>query len=178
MSLYAVKNADGKYINYIGEYNDESPVTAVYQDSDRAHIVAHAKFGRVVELVEKAEPVEVVEKQRNLLYQLDEALEYDASSKYAGKLFKQLHRDADMSCADIFRALDFGWTVKQPKRWYVKTPKEWGSRGEGERFYKRFGDSIGTVEENHADNTADEQFTAEEIERYRLGGFEKVGVED
>lgn len=32
--------------------------------------------------------------------------------------------------------------------------------------------------ESYADNTADDQFTAEEIDKYHLGGFETVEVED
>jgi hypothetical protein len=181
MSLYAIKDEDGELRDTAWDSPNITREFYAYTGvsvDDATRKAAKHRGSRVVELVEKSEPVEVVEKQRNLLYQLDEALEYDASSKYAGKLFKQLHRDADMSCADIFRALDVGWTVKQPKRWYVKTPKEWDGRGERQRFYKRNDNSIGQAIERFADNSTDEQFTAEEIERYRLGRFEKVEVED
>lgn len=181
MSIYAIKDEDGELRDAAGDVLDESLWEFdAYTHYSNAKEIQQSNYpgGRVVELVEKAEPVEVSKKAGQKLAGLKREADIGDTPDPMYVWVASLREDEDMSIGDIFRALDVGWTVKQPKRWYVKAPKEWDGRGERQRFYKRYNDSIGTLVERRADNSADEQFTAEEIDKYHLGGFETVEVTD
>lgn len=180
MSLYAIKDKDGKLRDATGRgLNTDYSFDAFMRRGD-AEMDRRASYpgGSVVELVEKAEPVEVSKAAGRELTDLREELAHGYTANSADYYVDILKCQHDMSTEDIFRALDVGWTVKQPQRWYVKTPKEWDSASGRQRFYKRSDSSIGQALESLAENTADEQFTAEEIDKYQLGGFETVEVED
>ena len=67
----------------------------------------------------------------------------------------------------------------ETKRWHVKAPKNWMGNGTQGWLYK--GDvtgSIQTISEDNRERTPDEQFTADEIKKYHLSGFEKEEVAD
>lgn len=180
MSIYAIKDEDGELRDLDGD--KEGSTWAFNADTNHSvtkQIQQHDfPGGHVVELVEKAEPVEGSEEVGELLAGLRSEITVGSTTHSANYYVTKLKCQHDMSIEDIFRALDIGWTVKQPQRWYVKAPKEWDGRGERQRFYKRDNDSIGAIVESAADNSTDEQFTAEEIDNYHLGGFETVEVTD
>jgi hypothetical protein len=181
MSLYAIKDKDGELRDTSGRTAKSQFGFGAFGNYGLAKNRQQYCYpnGHVVELVEKAEPVEVSKKAGQKLAGLKREADIGDTPDPMYVWVASLREDEDMSIEDIFRALDVGWTVKQPQRWYVKAPEEWdGRRGERQRFYKHDNDSLDLVVENIANNTADEQFTAEEIERYRLGRFEKVEVED
>lgn len=181
MSLYAIKDEDGELRDTVWDSPNITREFYAYTGvsvDDATREAAKHRDGRVVELVEKAEPVEVSKYTGELLTSLKEEVDRGSTTHSANYYVTKLKCQHDMSIEDIFRALDIGWTVKQPQRWYVKAPKEWDGRGERQRFYKRDNDSIGAIVESAADNSTDEQFTAEEIDNYHLGGFETVEVTD
>jgi hypothetical protein len=181
MSLYAIKDGDGVLRDRMGDSPDSTREFYAYTDISVDSAKAKADedcYSHVVELVEKAEPVEVSKKAGKTLADLREELAHGNPANSSDYYVDTLKLQHDMSIEDIFRALDVGWTVKQPQRWYVKVPEEWDSVSGRQRFYKRNDNSIGQAIERFADNTADEQFTAEEIEKYHLDGFETVEVED
>ncbi|WKF84471.1 DUF1642 domain-containing protein [Lacticaseibacillus pantheris] len=180
MSLYAIKDEDGELRDRAGETPEETNDFYTYTDHAVAEFVQAANYpgGRVVELVEKAEPAEESKEVGELLADLREelAIGYTADSAY--HYVDKLKLDYNMSIEDIFRALDVGWTVKQPKRHYIKAPKEWAGDEKTSWFYKDLDGAINTVRDSSRSRTSDEQFTADEIDKYHLGGFEKVEVED
>lgn len=181
MSLYAIKDEDGELRDTAWDSPNITREFYAYTGvsvDDATREAAKHRDSRVVELVEKTEPVEVSKEVASYLAGLKAEITVGSTGHYANYYVRNLRIIHDMSIEDIFRALDIGWTVKQPQRWYVKAPKEWDGRGERQRFYKRDNDSIGAIVESAADNSTDEQFTAEEIDKYHLGGFETVEVED
>ncbi len=181
MSLYAIKDKDGELRDAAGASPDEVGGFLTWTKHSNADMLRQIEYsnGHVVELVEKAEPVEESKEVASYLAGLKAEITVGSTGHYANYYVRNLRIIHDMSIEDIFRALDVGWTVKQPKRWYVRAPKEWdGCKGGRQRFFKSDNDVICTIVESLADNTADEQFTAEEIDKYHLGGFETVEVED
>ena len=67
----------------------------------------------------------------------------------------------------------------ETKRWHVKAPKNWMGYGTQGWLYK--GDVTGaiqTISEDNRERTPDEQFTADEIKKYHLSGFETVEAID
>lgn len=182
MSLYAIKDKDGELRDVNGRTAKSEfgfgAFAFVHYGLAKNHQQSAYPDGHVVELVEKAEPMEVSGGAGEWLADLREELAHGYTANSANYYVTKLKCQHDMSIEDIFRALDVGWTVKQPKRWYVKVPKEWFGTGTLKRFYKYNDGGIATIANVAADNTADEQFTAEEIDKYHLGGFETVEVED
>lgn len=181
MSLYAVKDEDGELRDTAWDSPNITREFYAYTDvsvDDATREAAKHRDSRVVELVEKAEPVEVGKYTGELLTSLKEEVGHGLTTHSANYYVTKLKCQHDMSIEDIFRALDVGWTVKQPQRWYVKAPEEWAGDEKTSWLYKGLDGAINTVRDSSRSRTSDEQFTAEEIERYRLGGFEKVGVED
>ena len=180
MSLYAIKDKDGELRDAAGASPDEVGGFLTWTKHSNADMLRQIEYsnGHVVELVEKAEPVEESKEVASYLAGLKAEITVGSTGHYANYYVRNLRIIHDMSIEDIFRALDVGWTVKQPKRWYVKVPKEWFGTGTLKRFYKYNDGGIATIANVAADNTADEQFTAEEIDKYHLGGFETVEVED
>lgn len=173
MSLYAIKDEDGTYLRDDGDLGNDQVIT--FNDHASAKSAKNFHGGHVVELVEKAEPVEVSEEAGKTLADLYQEICYGGTDQYAADYVRELHT-AGMSIEDIFRALDVGWTVKQPQRWYVKAPKEWSGNEKTSWFYKDLDGAINTVRDSSRARTFDEQFTAEEIDKYHLGGFETVEV--
>lgn len=181
MSIYAIKDEDGELRDQTWDSPNITKNFWTYTDINVSTATAMADMHRgshVVELVEKAEPVEVSKKAGQKLAGLKREADIGDTPDPMYLWVASLREDEDMSIEDIFRALDVGWTVKQPKRWYVKVPKEWFGTGTLKRFYKYNDGGIATIANVAADNSTDEQFTAEEIDKYHLCGFEKVEVED
>jgi hypothetical protein len=177
MSLYAIKDKDGELRDVNGRTaKSEFGFGAfVHYGLAKNHQQSTYPGSRVVELVEKAEPVEVSEEAGKTLADLYQEICYGETDQYAADYVRELHT-AGMSIGDIFRALDVGWTVKQPQRWYVKAPKEWALLGGDMWFYKSDG-NISYAYHFVGGHTTNEQFTADEIDKYHLGGFETVEVE-
>lgn len=181
MSLYAIKDEDGELRDLTWDSPNITKNFWAYTDINVSAATAMTDMHRgshVVELVEKAEPVEESKEVASYLAGLKAEITVGSTGHYANYYVRNLRIIHDMSIEDIFRALDVGWTVKQPKRWYVKAPKELSGNEKTSWFYKGLDGDINTVRDSSRSRTFDEQFTAEEIERYRLGGFETVGVED
>ena len=178
--LYAVKNDEGEYWDFLDSYGfcaldvSDCPTTP---SKDQAELVADEHGGHVVELVEKPEPVEVKDSVSELLTRLRRELLHGDSAHCAYYYIDDLNNQHDMSIEDIFHAFDVGWTANPQHLWYVKTPENWmGNEKQGWLF--KIGGSICTISEYDREHTADEQFTAEEIDKYHLGDFEKVEVTD
>lgn len=182
MSLYAIKDEDGELRDTAWDSPNITREFYAYTDvsvDDATREAAKHRDSHVVELVEKSEPVEVGKYNGQLLTSLKEEVDHGLTTHSANYYVTKLKCQHDMSTEDIFRALDVGWTVKQPKRWYVKTPKEWGGDGRDRLlFWKDHNNGLHTQSESNHHPSPDEQFTAEEIDKYHLGGFEKVEVED
>lgn len=177
--LYVVKTDEGKYWDFFldgfWELSDVARPTT-YSEED-AKNTAKENGGHIVELVEKPEPVEVSVTAGDLLNHLRRELVHGDLAHCAYYYIDNLNNQHDMSIEDIFRALDVGWTVKQPKRWYVKTPENWmGNEKQGWLF--KIAGSINPISEDDRECTADEQFTPEEINKYHLGDFDKEEVTD
>ena len=180
MSLYAIKSESGDLWDQSGDKPETTKIFRAWTDHRDAEGALTACYpgGHVVELVEKAEPVEVGKYTGELLTSLKEEVGHGLTTHSANYYVTKLKCQHDMSIGDIFRALDVGWMVKQPKRWYVKAPNNWlGNEIQGWLYKSAIG-FIHIIGEDNRDRTSDEQFTAEEIEHYHLSGFEKVEVED
>lgn len=179
MSIYAIKDEDGELRDLDGD--KEGSTWAFNADTNHSvakQIQQHDFPGsHVVDLVEKAEPGEVSEEVGELLAGLRSEITVGSTGHYANYYIRNLRIIHDMSIEDIFRALDVGWTVKQPQRWYVKAPKEWALLGGDMWFYKSDG-NISYAYHFVGGHTTNEQFTAEEIDKYHLDGFETVEVTD
>ncbi|WP_054649987.1 hypothetical protein [Lacticaseibacillus pantheris] len=137
MSLYAVKDKDGDLWGRAYDKPETTKTFRTWTDPSDAEFTRSVNYpdGDVVELVEKLELVEVSEKVGGLLAGLRSEITVGSTGHYANYYVRNLRIIHDMSIEDIFRALDVGWTVKQPQRWYVKAPKEWSGRGERQRFF-------------------------------------------
>lgn len=182
ISVWIVLNDKGQYLgfNYVTKAYEFMKTSKgdTFSHESLANDFANMYGGRVVELVEKAEPVEVSAEAGQLLTRLHTEIEHGCTGHYTEYYVGLLNRLHGLNIADIFRALDIGWTVKQPQRWYVKAPKEWAADEKTSWFYKDLDGDINTMRDSSRSRTANEQFTAEEINKYHLGGFETAEVED
>lgn len=165
--LYAVKNDKGEWMSLDGTQTEiwYSNNPTLFKDKSYAEAQSMGRKAHVVELVE---PEKVV------------------LTKEQAKIVKGVHNDKLPACyisskSDdeelLMNAYVNGWTVKRPQRWCVKTPDNWMGNGKQGWLYKITG-VINTISEDHRECTPDEQFTAEEIKKYHLDGFEKEEVTD
>ncbi|MCT3532259.1 hypothetical protein EFR51_03760 [Latilactobacillus curvatus] len=177
MSIYAIKDKDGELRDSTWGNQNTTGKFCAYTNisvSDARTKTDKHPGCSVVRLVEQPKPVEVSDVAEGWLTYLREGITRGGSVYAYIDMLKSEH---DMSIEDIFHALDFGWTVKQPQRWCVKTPDNWMGNGKQGWLYKITG-SINTISEDHRECTPDEQFTDEEIKKYHLDGFEKEEVTD
>lgn len=180
MSIYAIKDEEGDLWGRAYDKPETTKNFRTWTDPSDAEFTRSVNYpdGRVVELVEKAELVEVSEKSDDELIQLKREIRVGTTNQSAWSWFAHLKAEG-LTVAEIFHALDVGWTVKQPKRWYVRAPKEWGGDGRDRLlFWKDHNNGLHTQSESNHHPSPDEQFTADEIDKYHLSGFETVEVED
>lgn len=182
ISVWIVLNDKGQYLgfNYVTKAYEFMKTSKgdTFSHESLATDLSGIYGGRVVELVEKAGSVEVGKAAGELLTSLKEEVGHGSTTHSANYYVTKLKCQHDMSIEDIFRALDVGWTVKQPQRWYVKAPREWAPDEKTSWFYKDLDGDINTMRDSSRSRTSNEQFTAEEIYKYHLDDFEKVEVED
>lgn len=169
MSLYAVKNDEGKWL-WVDTFRYPhwpEDISNAQEYGEKADALGDAEDfgGHVVELVEKPEPVEVSEEDGARLEKIRKATcPWDTVSFYAGRNKEYANF--------LMRAYVNGWKVVKPKRWNVKVPHV--DAQEGLWF---FVNSDGKVDATYDQDLA-AQFTAAEIDQYGLQDCEKVEVRD
>ncbi|WP_270235272.1 DUF1642 domain-containing protein [Lacticaseibacillus suilingensis] len=173
MSLYAVKNNEGKYWDFEDPgFWKEAFCSKLYTLSENeAQDVAHDYGGHVVELLEAPAKVVVSEEEAEML---EGAKKQHNPAWYIG-----INVDGRPGTEDrLMRAYVNGWTVEKPKRFNVKVPKKWS--GDDKHYWTKEQDGALTWAYliNNDYMIPAQQFTAAEIEHYGLGDCEKVVVTD
>ena len=175
--LYAVKNDKGEWLGWEAYQDDPEFICgggSVWTDLDKAKFYAKANGGRVVELVEKPEPVVVSEAEAEMLEQTKNML-----NPMHVLWMNELTHNGDSDGQDrLMRAYVNGWVVEEPKRWYVKVPHATNS------YYYDMGWGNGLETKNMKAGTQplpgfrEAQFTQDEINKRGLQSFERVEVTD
>lgn len=169
--LYAVKNDSGEFwdIGMPPWWDDKTG--SVFKRIDLALRWAKKYDGHVVTLIEEPEKVVLSKEQAEIV---ENARDEEYPATY-------ISDSADLAASGeeelLMNAYVNGWTVKRPQRWYVKTPGNWMGNEKQGWLYKITG-VINTLSEDRRECTQDEQFTAEEIKKYHLDGFDKEEVTD
>ena len=123
MSLYAVKNDEGKWLGCevnefdLGWYKHGG---FIFDSEDKAKNNTERYGGHVVELVEAPAKVVVSENEAEMLKRASKDVIFPASSiadYVAGSYIEP--RDVEDR---LMRAYVNGWTVEKPKQWNVKVP--------------------------------------------------------
>lgn len=177
MSLYAVKNDEGKWLrtDTFGTvyWKDEIYDAEQYIEVLNAHHDAKRSDGYVVELVEAPSKVVVSGKESEILKKLDCEIRTKSTGYSPWKWLSKLD-DLGMAVEDAYKALALGWEVEKPKRYGVLVPHVKG------KMYFKDGRGNDGLDIASADclNEANQQFTAAEIEQYGLGECERVEVTD
>lgn len=124
MSLYAIEDEDGKLHDVFGELPSKTKSFVAWPDYDYADTLrqTHLIGGHVVELVKKAETVEVSKAAGRELTDLREELAHGYTANSANYYVDTLKLQHGMSTEDIFHALDVGWTVVKPRRYVLPMP--------------------------------------------------------
>lgn len=191
MSMYAVKNDEGKWLqtDTFGTcyWKDEIYDAERYIEVLYAHHDAKRYGGRVVELVEAPAKVVVNEKEAELLDKFKSGREWAAGliSKYATELFMNDKTNNVVALEDrLMRAYVNGWTVEKPKRYliYKRLPGAAHVNKIDVVQAMKYEDNSGFMWVfRYADELSKHnqyQFTAAEIEHYGLLDCEKVEVTD
>ena len=168
--LYVLKNDEGKYWDFkdLDGFWELSEVYLPFTVSEEhAKYTADEHGGHVVTLIEEPEKVVLTKEQAEIV----EKTRYE---DYPAVYISEHTGDEEEL---LMNAYVNGWTVKRPQRWCVKTPDNWMGNGKQGWLYKITG-VINTISEDHRERTPDEQFTADEIKKYHLDGFEKEEVTD
>lgn len=174
MSLYAVKNDKGEYLNGVA---GEKPLFGgldkycVLNGKD-AGWWAGRGYGQVIELVEKPAPVVVSAEVAEMLKRASKDVIFPASSiaDYVAGSYIEPRGVEDR----LMHAYTNGWTVEKPKRYGVWVPHVIG------KMYFKDGRGNDGLDIASADclNESNQQFTLAEIEHYGLQDCERVEVTD
>lgn len=211
MSVYAVKDEGGDLRDSGGDTPDSYSHFNAWTGIDGAETFRRDWYpdGHVVELAEKAEPVEVPQwfdewlgafskagpKRGPLLAAgriAQEGMNITADEPFLGnsvidptdtpRLTREQSGYLYYHKQELMLAVLAGnYTVNKPQRWYVKVPDNWGNVWEDDEvpgwFFKNDTGHLRITDEGNREGSTAEQFTAEEIDKYHLGGFETVEVE-
>lgn len=176
MSLYAVKNDKGDYLNGVA---GEKPLFGGLDkdcvlNGEDAGWLAGRGYGHVVELVEAPAKVVVSEDEAEML---ERAKKPSFQETSVIDSYVTTHGGAEFGCDigdRLMRAYVNDWVVEKPKLWNVKVPHAektlYRKHDSGALFA-----SIYVGPQNHAN---DFLFTLAEIEHYGLGDCERVEVSD
>ncbi len=167
MSLYAVKNDKGDYLNGVA---GEKPLFGGLDkdcvlNGEDAGWLAGRGYGHVVELIEAPAKVVVSEAEAEML----------EGVKRGWHSVRNLFEDVSVAQFDrLMRAYVNGWTVEKPKRYGVWVPHVTG------KMYFKDGRGNDGLDIASADclNESNQQFTLAEIEHYGLQDCERVEVTD
>ncbi|MCI1894793.1 MAG: DUF1642 domain-containing protein [Lactobacillus sp.] len=176
MSLYAVKNDEGKFaFCEIGKPHWETGFGTLWTELNKpyAQRTADDIGGHVVELVEAPAKVVVSEAEAEMLEQAK--CDDDPAELIVGFVNSHDKYDDDRKAEDrLMRAYVNGWTVEKPKRYGVWVPHVTG------KMYFKDGRGNDGLDIASADclNESNQQFTIAEIEHYGLQDCERVEVTD
>ncbi|WP_270235314.1 DUF1642 domain-containing protein [Lacticaseibacillus suilingensis] len=167
MSLYAVKNDKGEYLNGVA---GEKPLFGgldkycVLNGKDAGWWACRG-YGKVVELVEKSAPVVVSEAEA-------EMLKWAKKKDAPAWIISTNSADADED--RLMRAYVNGWEVEKPKQYGV-----WVPHVKGKMYYKdgRGSDDLDIASADFL-NDKNQRFTLAEIEHYELTDCERMEVTD
>lgn len=131
MSLYAVKNDKGEWLEYDGpvkaDWNASNGTLWTKQNKPYAESSAKRMRGRVVKLVEKSAPIVVSEEDAEILRGLDKVRFPASEISRQSKTASQQDR--------LMRAYVLGWEVEKPKR-YVLPMEGTDQEDDGKRIIK------------------------------------------
>lgn len=170
MSLYAVKNDKGDYLNAVA---GEKPLFGGLDkdcvlNGEDAGWLAGRGYGHVVELIEAPAKVVVSEHEAD---KLERAKVYGNPADVILALAANHHPD---DAERLLRAYVNGWVVEKPNRYGVWVPHVTG------KMYFKDGRGNDGLDIASADclNESNQQFTLAEIEHYGLQDCERVEVTD
>lgn len=169
MKLYAVKSNHGELwdwnIENWHDYTDRSngDFTAT---KDTADDCAADHGGRVVELVEKPEPVEVTADEVKIIQKAKEC-----NFGFSGSALRFIYGKTSVGREDaVLRAYSTdSYRVKSEPRYYVRVPHTY------ESYYFKVSDGL-TVASALALSSHNTKFTQDEIKQYALQDYERVKV--
>lgn len=164
MSLYAVKNDNGEWLNVVGRDGLWGANGTGIATEEQAEARSELFGGTVVELVENPAPIVVSEEEADMLEQAkDDYCAASVISDYSTEHIGAMGQDR------LMRAYVIGWTVEKPKRWNVKVPHTkhlW--------YYKSLNEDLRTISVKELCS----EFTEAEIEHYGLQDCDKKEVTD
>lgn len=165
MSLYAVKNDEGEWLDQDRIFGSGA---WAYPNKDEREKVATYYGGRVVKLVEAPAKVVVTQEEAD---KLERAKVYGNPADVILALAANHHPD---DAEHILRAYVLGWTVEKPNQYGV-----WVPHVKGKMYYKdgRGSDDLDIASADCL-NDKNQRFTAAEIEHYGLGDCKRVEVTD
>ncbi|WP_179394961.1 DUF1642 domain-containing protein [Lacticaseibacillus absianus] len=173
MSLWAVQNDEGEWMDDVGDFYPEEAqygvgyVGLMLTKRSEAEYLAKKYGGHVVELVEVPAKVVVSEKEAKML----ESARADKCPVTHISNFSAWYGSDDED--RLMRAYVNGYTVEKPKRWNVKVPHV--SNG----YYYKDSDGLAAFTAKRGRMLQERsQFTAAEIDYYGLGDCEKAEVKD
>ena len=171
MSLYAVKNDEGKWLGVDRNGSDHWQASHgdIYSGWFSANERASVFGGHLVELVEAPAKIVVSEEEAEMLERTKSREEYPA--KFIHRYVYDSHNfsEWDYDREDrLMRAYVNGWTVEKPKRWNVKVPLV---QSQGGLWF--FINSEDKLDATWLQGLA-KKFTIEEIEENGLQDCEKV----
>ena len=176
MSLYAVKNNKGEWLDGACFSGDFGPIATTAPSRGEAERAAEMSGGIMVELIEKPEPVVVSEEEAEMLDTLSngELMPICELSYYVHHAESLSEKEAVKREDRLMRAYVNGWTVEQPKRYLIKVPHT-----DDSYFYKIDDEYCNAGDSYHLEAMTDKKWcTAAEIEHYGLQDCEKVVVTD
>ena len=179
MSLYAVKNDKGEYLNGVA---GEKPLFGGLDkdcvlNGEDAGWLAGRGYGHVVELIEAPAKVVVREEEAEMLKEAVKDDNFGAGfiSNYEDEHWEDYGSENRTHVQDrLMRAYVNGWTVEKPKRYGVWVPHVTG------KMYFKDGRGNDGLDIASADclNESNQQFTLAEIEQLGLTDCERVEVTD
>ena len=167
MSLFAIKNDEGKYLHIPEAFCDHDWDTRAdtWDDREVAKDVTHHHGGHVVELVEKPALIVVSEAEAKMLEQAkDDYCAASVISAYSTEHIGAMGQDR------LMHAYVNGYTVKNQKRYFVRVPHA------NRHYYYQKCDSGEVIPVWDMETEPPTQFTLEEIEQYGLQDCEKTEV--
>ena len=175
MSMYAVKNKEGKWLrtDTFGTcyWKDEIYDAERYIDPASARHDAERSGGHIVELTEKSAPVVVSEAEAEMLEQ--SKCDEDPAELLVGFVNSHDKYEDDGKAEDrLMRAYVNGWQVEKPKRFNVKVPHM------REQYYYVDDEGELRAADRDTNDESNQQFTLAEIEHYGLQDCERVEVKE
>lgn len=177
MSLFAIKNDEGKYWDDVVETWTDS-VSDAWELEDAAKEVA-GQCNHVVELAEKPTPIVVSEAEAEMLQRAKDTANWRPAAVIEEYAYDHKQPEDDVALLEdhLMRAYVNGWVVEKPKLWNIKV-----KYAQDSYYYKThvLGKPIVRAFQIAGGNKLDDRaaFTLAEIEHYGLQDCEKVEVHD